>query len=222
MSYILDALQRAEAERQRDHVPGLKSQLVAPTRQAAARRPWRAVLALIVALTVLALGWWAAGTGKPAPQTVSAPAAPTAPPPPQTTSTPLAAPTAPAIPPERAAAVIALPILAPARAPAATAKPTAPATDPSADSTPATPSTATPARKDVPTFGELSPEARAQLPNVNVNGSTYSKNPALRTLIANGKVVQEGQDIAPGLRLETIGPRNAVLNHQGLRYSIGY
>jgi general secretion pathway protein B len=71
-------------------------------------------------------------------------------------------------------------------------------------------------------FAELSPEDRARLPAVNVSGSTYSQNPGLRMLIVNGRVVQEGQDIAPGLRLETIGPRNAVLNHQGLRYSIGY
>jgi general secretion pathway protein B len=74
----------------------------------------------------------------------------------------------------------------------------------------------------VTSFANLSAEARAQLPAVNISGSTYSQNPALRMLIANGKVVQEGQDIAPGLRLETIGPRSAVLNHQGLRYSIGY
>jgi general secretion pathway protein B len=74
----------------------------------------------------------------------------------------------------------------------------------------------------VRSFAELSPEARAQLPAVNVSGSTYSKNPALRMLIINGKVVQEGQEIAPGLKLETIGQRNAVLNHNGLRYSIGY
>lgn len=74
----------------------------------------------------------------------------------------------------------------------------------------------------VQSFAELSPEARARLPAVNVSGSTYSKNPALRMLIANGKVVQEGGEIAPGLTLETIEQRSAVLNHQGLRYRIGY
>jgi general secretion pathway protein B len=57
---------------------------------------------------------------------------------------------------------------------------------------------------------------------VNVSGSTYSKNPALRMLIVNGKVLQEGQEISPGFKLETIGQRSAVLNHNGLRYSIGY
>jgi general secretion pathway protein B len=71
-------------------------------------------------------------------------------------------------------------------------------------------------------FAELSPEARARLPAVNVSGSTYSKDPALRMLIVNGKVVQEGGEIGPGLTLETIEQRSAVLNHQGLRYRIGY
>jgi general secretion pathway protein B len=74
----------------------------------------------------------------------------------------------------------------------------------------------------VPSFAELSPQDRAHLPVVAVSGSTYSQNPTHRTLIANGAVVQEGQEIAPGLVLETIGPRSAVLNHQGMRYSIGY
>ena len=61
-----------------------------------------------------------------------------------------------------------------------------------------------------------------QLPAVNVGGSSYSKDPALRMLIVNGKVVPEGGEIAPGLTVETIEPRSAVLNHQGLRYRIGF
>ncbi len=125
-----------------------------------------------------------------------------------------------------------LPILAPPRpapaapkAPAADSAPPvqAPTAAPAGNGATATaPPAAQAAAPAIPSFGQLSAEARAQLPAVNVSGSTYSQNPALRMLIANGKVVQEGQDIAPGLRLETIGPRSAVLNHQGLRYSIGY
>ncbi|MDP1684935.1 general secretion pathway protein GspB [Hydrogenophaga sp.] len=248
MSYILDALQRAEAERERGRVPGLKSQLVPPARaERPARnglRPWHA----LPVLAALALGiWWWTGSADTAPapaveatalKPAPAPAAPPAPPAVQP------APPPPASPPERLAAP-ALPILAPPRAPAVTAKAAAPVTAATA-TPPATPSAAAPAPTPestaspnaavpvakspsapaagavVPGFGELSPEARAQLPAVNISGSTYSKNPALRMLIANGKVVYEGQDIAPGLRLETIGARSAVLNHQGLRYSIGY
>ncbi len=74
----------------------------------------------------------------------------------------------------------------------------------------------------VQNFADLSLETRARLPAVNVSGSTYSKDPALRMLIVNGQVVQEGGEIAPSLTLETIAQRSAVLNHQGLRYRIGY
>ncbi len=84
------------------------------------------------------------------------------------------------------------------------------------------PATGQPDPARVPSFAELSAEARAQLPPVSVNGSSYSVNPAHRILIVNGKVVQEGQEIAPGLTLERMGAHSAVLNHKGLRYSIGY
>jgi general secretion pathway protein B len=69
---------------------------------------------------------------------------------------------------------------------------------------------------------ELPAETRAQLPQVSISGSTYSTNAAHRMLIANGQVLQEGQMIAPGLVLESIGQRSAVLNHRGMRYSIAY
>ena len=122
-----------------------------------------------------------------------------------------AAPAAAAPPPPKAAAQ------PPTATPAAAAPAPVPAPAPAATAA-STETQAAPVRS----FGELSPEARAQLPPVSVSGSTYSKNPALRMLIINGKVIQEGQEIAPGFKLETIGQRSAVLNHQGLRYSIGY
>jgi general secretion pathway protein B len=74
----------------------------------------------------------------------------------------------------------------------------------------------------VPSFGELSADVRARLPQVSVSGATYSANPAHRMLIINGQVLQEGQEIQSGLRLVSIGPRNATLEHQGLKYTIGY
>lgn len=244
MSYILDALQRADAERERGHVPGLHSQIVPPTSRKAARprrwQAWPTTIALVGALLIGAAAWWWFGQTEETHTTVPVAAAPTAAPP---------AAVAEAIPPATRPAMPApeqpvQPILAPPRveppkrpaasppatAPAAAAAP-APAPAPVAATTPAAappapapaaPAATEPAAGPVRSFAELSPEARAQLPAVNVSGSTYSKNPALRMLIINGKVVQEGQEIAPGLKLETIGQRNAVLNHNGLRYSIGY
>ncbi len=235
MSYILDALQRAEAERERGHVPGLKSQLVPPPgrdrTKPSALRPWHGLSGLAVLLVALGVWWWASGTDAPA-TPASAPVI--APQPDAVNTAPQVVPAQPVVPantppqiatpPEPVQSILAPPRPAPvatkpapaATAPAATTSVAPPAAAPAPSNAPTATSTA------VPTFGELTADARAQLPAVNVSGSTYSQNPALRMLIANGKVVQEGQDIAPGLRLETIGPRSAVLNHQGLRYSIGY
>lgn len=246
MSYILDALQRADAERERGHVPGLNSQIVPPAgrhKRAPARRwqPWHTVAVVAVLLALAGLAWWLAPGEEPpvAAPAVEAPVTPAAAPPvtaaPDASATaradavrepvqPILAPPRPEPPrpasnaasPVTKAAAPAAPAVAPTAPPAAS---TAVAAAPPAASAPAAPEAAA---GPVRSFAELSPEARAQLPAVNVSGSTYSKNPALRMLIVNGKVVQEGQEIAPGLKLETIGQRNAVLNHQGLRYSIGY
>ena len=232
MSYILDALQRADAERERGHVPGLNSQRVPPASRKPVQvrrwRPWHVALAVAMGLcVVLALWWWQ----PPSPQFTTTPAPAAERPAPTASQAPPPAQTAARLEPV-------LPILAPPRPePAAPARPARPAADNAtasakapapAASAPASAPVATPAVAEaspagaVRSFAELSPEVRAQLPAVSVSGATYSKDAAVRMLIVNGKVVQEGQEIAPGLKLETIGQRSAVLNHQGLRYSIGY
>lgn len=236
MSYILDALKRADAERQRGHVPGLHTRSspeldTQPSESARIdmRRRW--VLLLLAALLVLGLLWWWLGTvpAEPAPAALVASPTPSTQPE-AASSQPAPVPTdstqtsEPAPPP--------LPILAPApaRPPTAAREPDAASADAKrpggelATSGSASGNAAAPASADAPvrSFAELTPEARARLPAVAVSGVTYSKNAALRMLIINGKVVQEGGEIAPGLTLETIEQRSAVLNHQGLRYRIGY
>lgn len=227
MSYILDALKRADAERERGHVPGLHTHIAQPSAATPARTAWPATAWLMAVLPAVALmgaaWWWQAdplSTGlrtpfaAPVQTQPAAPTPPAAPPSPAPSGQPLA---------RNAPTPAAMPLLAPARpdtpGPSARAEP-----GPSATSSSAAPESSAkpPPPTPVPRFAELSPQARAQLPVVAVSGSTYSQNPAHRTLIANGAVVQEGQEIAPGLVLETIGPRSAVLNHQGMRYSIGY
>jgi len=238
MSYILDALKRADAERERGHVPGLHTHN-APSGAAprGSKNGWIFALFLAVAAGAGALAVWWTQTPQPAqppangatsgeslpsptpPTSQRAPANPDSNPEPNTPA-PLLAPPAEAV----------LPLLAPPRpAPVSTpplpvAKSPVASTPPAPPEASAAPSTQPPAAPAAPvrSFAELSPEARAALPPLNVSGSTYSQNPAHRMLIANGKVVQEGQEIAPGLVLETIGPRSAVLSHRGQRYSIGY
>lgn len=236
MSYILDALQRAEAERERGRVPDITSQLAPPLKQerasSNAQRVWQAMLFL--AALAIGLGIWRWTSAPDSNSAISGLQTTMENPATGTTATATLPTPLPAASTSIAAGIPstepALPILAPPRqipaapTPAAanaalTMPPSSAAT--SSGSTSLAPASTTPLPA-VPTFGELTAEARSRLPAVNVSGSTFSQNPALRMLIANGKVVQEGQDIAPGLRLESIGPRNAVLNHQGMRYSIGY
>ncbi len=231
MSYILDALRRADAERERGRVPGLHAQALplrtgdtegVPTKPRQ-RRVARALLiaSLFVLLALLAAAAWRslggagdAGTAppptRPLPPSapVAAPDAPTASPGAPATTTP--PPASPSAQPD-APAIAASPILAPAPPAPPPARPAAPARPPA------------PAEDDaLARVADLPPPARAALPPLQVSGTTYAENPALRMLILDGKVLQEGQDIAPGLRLESIGPRSAVLNHQGRRLRLTY
>ncbi|BEP94990.1 hypothetical protein GmRootA79_33740 [Acidovorax sp. A79] len=138
MSYILDALRRADAERGRGAVPGLHSQAAPaagelPAVHRAAPAPLWAVAAAVVGVAVLAAGgtWWALRPQAPvatavapaAPAVVApAPAAPATPTAPVTTAAPVA-------PPPPLASSVPAPAPAPEPALARTAPP-APAPEP--------------------------------------------------------------------------------------------
>lgn len=220
MSYILDALKRADAERERGHVPGLHSQratMHSATSHKAPPRPSRraqATAAAVLLLTAAAALWWwlgsdqAAPTARPAVDSAPAAEAPPAP-------AAAAAPNPPALP-----VAPVLPILAPPVPAAPTARTPAEAVAPNATAA-ASPAAATgPAPVRPPT--ELPPEARAAFPQLSISGATYSTNPEHRMLIVNGQVVREGQTIEPGLVLETISPRTAVFNRNGTRFNVNF
>jgi general secretion pathway protein B len=50
----------------------------------------------------------------------------------------------------------------------------------------------------------------------------YSPNRANRILVVNGQVAQEGSQIAPGVVLEQIRVKSAVLVFRGYRYSLPF
>jgi general secretion pathway protein B len=112
-----------------------------------------------------------------------------------------------------------LPILAkaPPRPPTAPDKPRAAheaaAVDPKAPAKAAAPAHPMPS---------LTAEQRAALPAIAVSGTSYSSNPAHRMLIANGQVVKEGQELSPGLTLESIGQHSAIFNQRGTRFNVNY
>jgi general secretion pathway protein B len=220
MSYILDALKRADAERERGHVPGLHSQsasLPSPVRAGQRRQrpawmPMAAATALLLTAAA-AVWWWRSAPGREASPTAAVQPPAVAPDPQPPVPTPPAAvvetPTAPPAP--------ALPILAP--------PPPPPPPAPAPATTPATSPATALSNGNVRSSIKLPPPAAtapSSAPPVKVSGATYSENPSHRMLIANGKVVHEGQEIEPGLTVEVISPRSAVLNHRGSRYNINY
>lgn len=79
-----------------------------------------------------------------------------------------------------------------------------------------------PAPPAPPLFKDLPEAQRRQLPALTVGGSMYSDTPANRLLILNGQLLREGDVLAPGLSLESIRLKEAVLVHRGERFRITY
>lgn len=128
MSYILDALQRADAERGRGNVPGLHArQLPTALEEAAAARTglrgplvWGGLLVLVLAATVAGLWMWRS-PASPSSPVAAAPATANQPAP---AATPVASPPLPAAVPVVPAAPVA-PVVSPAAPTVPTATPPA-------------------------------------------------------------------------------------------------
>lgn len=217
MSYILDALRKADAERERDPARGIHAQPIAlpePSENSvAASRVWLACMALVAgaALLAAALWWWgwSGRPGAPAPASATAPpsasvakAAPAVTPPPSRPAPAAevlpAAPPAPAVPPAREASKTAVTVTAYPPVPAATGG------------------------ERLSSLAELPADVQRELPKLVITGGVYSPTPAQRLLIVNGQVLGEGAEAAPGVLLEQIRPKTAVLNFRGYRYGVPY
>lgn len=214
MSYILDALRRADAERERGGVPGLHTQALPETGDddaPASRRglaPWQWLAIGLTGGLAVALAWTWRGDEAPPPaplpvQPAPAPAA-------------AAVSTLPAVPAPAPPAP-----QAPQAAPAAPAAPVAIAPMRAAPPPASAPTAAPAAPQRINSLAELPPDARAGLPPLAFGGSIYSSTPANRLLIVNGQLMHEGDALAPGVTLEQIRPKAAVLNIRGQRFEIG-
>jgi general secretion pathway protein B len=220
MSYILDALRKADAERDRGNVPGIHAQPSfggpQPTSAQPAAKPWLWLAGGAAAVLVIGgLAWYLVGAPR---SPVVATAAPPAP-----------APIAAAPPPVAAAPVTPAPIEPPVSQPIKlrpeAAAPTVHKARPAA--APASAASANEAKpaaagEKVYAIAELPDDIRGQLPKVAVGGSMYSAKPADRILIINGQVLHEGDKIAPELTLQQIRLKGALLNFKGYRYTIAF
>jgi general secretion pathway protein B len=243
MSYILEALKKAQAERQLGNAPTIHApapSYAAPRAGQGAQRRYLAlgVGAVVVAAAVALLWPRLAGEAPVRLATVTPPAAVpvTAP-----ATVPAVAPVATPAPP---AAVIPAPApvvqRAPAPAPVAEARPVrvkpAPApVVPAASSSPqpspqqreaapAAPSVAAqPVGDDqLRTLQQLPDTLQREIPKVAFGGYIYSPTPGESLLLVDKMLRREGEEVAPGLVLERLTPKAAVMNYRGTRYRAAY
>lgn len=210
MSLILDALRKAESERQRGAVPGLHGVTAPPVpEQAAAGRPRGLAPALLTLglLLAAALGGWLVLRPAVAPPDVPALPVATTPvptPTPAPAPMPLVVSAPPAVPAETA------PPVGPGVAPAAEASPT-PSAAPALAPAPPPAASRAPIVTQVRRLAELPPEQRRELPALAVSGSVWSDQPGARFVVLDGQVLREGDRVAPGLVLVKLAPRSATL-----------
>lgn len=67
---------------------------------------------------------------------------------------------------------------------------------------------------------ELPPDIQRELPTLSVSGTVYSSDRAQRIVIVNGELLHEGDSVGPGLVLEEIRRKDAVLRFRGQRFSV--
>lgn len=229
MSYILEALKKAEAERQLGATPTIH----APTLEAAAprtgvvRKPLLAAMGgMAVAIVVLAAVVWRQ-SAPPAP--VSSPAVQTPAPPPATAAA--AGPVAPVMPAPQPVPVVAAAPTAPTPSPAPSARPEpvtsppgpavaapAPVSAPAPTPAPA----AKPADEPVQALHDLPEPIRRAIPTYTMDGYMYSANPADRMILIDKVLRREGEEVAPGLVLEKLLPKGAVFSFRGYRYRVAF
>lgn len=224
MSYILEALKKAEAERRggTSHTAPLLPPIAAASGQRPAWRrplPWAAFATL--AVTLACASWFAlirndapalrAVSASPAPAIAEArpPAAPTAP-----VMQPVAPSEKPAAP-EFAEDVPEKPKPKTTSKKAVERKRAEPREEPKAAKAPAS---------DAPvgTLHDLPPQVQGEIPALSIGGYIYSGNKADRSVLINKRLLREGDEVAPGLVLEKMTPSGMVFNYKGYRYRSGY
>lgn len=68
---------------------------------------------------------------------------------------------------------------------------------------------------------DLPPAVRRDLPEFKISGHAYSSEPRFRVARVNSKIVQEGEALSQGLKVDEIVPGGVVFTYQGYRFRVG-
>ena len=247
MSIILDALKKAETERHIGKIPGLHTPASADSGLSAlrdhgrVRLVWAGVSAMALLLIGVAL-WWYANVDDVAVARTRLMAAPTSTLPVPASVSAIVVPSPievvvasrgdipvpPPIVPSPAAVLVSRGMPTPTQVPkqmqTQTSVPVIVSKPPQAvgsTSTQQSVQPATPAEKII-AMSELSPSMQRELPPLAIGGSMYSDNAAERMLLIDKRLFHEGDEVAPGLLLEKLMPKEAILRFRGVRFRINF
>ena len=222
MSYILDALKKSEQLRQRGAAP---ITLATPAPEAPPPTPasYRNVLLALLLITAgISIGWlrpWQT------PEVVTKPTVSSPPVPPSVVvSSPLVdLPRVNPAPAPQAVPVAPANVAAPAPPVAVIPAPSVPAIRPTQASA-AKPDAEAPASEAAPSvmsMSELPQAVRQELPAIAIALHGYAREPRERIVMINNQMLRQGDQVAPGLRLEQITQDGVVLGYQGYRFHRG-
>jgi general secretion pathway protein B len=76
--------------------------------------------------------------------------------------------------------------------------------------------------ESLPSLRQLPEAIQRAVPPLTFGGYMYSNNPADRLLLIDKTLRHEGEEVAPGLVLEKLLPKAAVMNYKGNRYKVPY
>lgn len=246
MSYILDALRKSDQLRQRGAAPTL---LLGQATPAAPKQPTLlayGLLALVLLGAGIAIGWlrpWQPEPAAPEPAVAAVnpsvpgqgglPALPSelAPKPEPELHAQKSAPATQAVParakPRTAPAPAREPAGAgterqspPPKAPAPASKKAAAPVPDRAMSTSDGAAGAAPVATAM-AMADLPLAIQQELPPMSISVHAYSGKPAERLVGINNRLLHEGEDVAPGLRLEQITPEGMILGYKGYRFRRG-
>lgn len=198
MSYILDALRKSDQQRQSGMAPTLSGASIPVLTPERSRLSGAHVLYGMAALVLLGLGvgigWlrpWQGGSAVPERPAAEAVAAPSVPP--------------------ATSAAASLPAVARLPVAAVPVEETRVVEPPVEKKTPVLPG---------PTRGTRMPSAPAAeaMPNIVITVHAYAPDPRERLAGINGRLLREGQEVAPGLKLEGITEEGVILNFRGRRF----
>lgn len=236
MSYILDALKKAESDRKLGSVPNIHTHAVAAAGSDGDAplwaTPWMWAVFAALVFGLVAIAWRQPWQTAPV-------AIPTAALPAQTDvkTAEQAPPSAPPVATVTTAIATAPPAVEPAKP-----QPGPTIINESAENRPPQPVATTVARPDqtavrqpestqvtpapaeprIVSLRELPQNIQSEIPPLVFTGYIYSKNQAERSVVINDKLLREGDQVAPGLVLEKMTSEEVILSYKGYRYRLSY